>query len=964
MPADRHTAALAALAELGLPEPFPWQRALLKALVAGSPPSALDIPTGLGKTSVMVLWLAARAVGAKLPRRLVYVVDRRAIVDQATTEAERLRARLEAHPQLRAVLGLEAPLPISTLRGQFADNREWLADPSAPAIILGTVDMIGSRLLFEGYAASRKMRPYHAGLLGVDVLVALDEAHLVQPFHRLLSAIEARVRADKPSAEGLGPVSGRAKGALPEFRLIALSATGLREATALGLSDEDRVHPVVSQRLSAVKALEVLDPVDPKALAQTLAERAFELAASGGRRRRCLVFVDRRDDAVKVCDALRRLDPSRRGRSISVELLVGARRVWERQKAHDWLVRSGFIAGTGAAPTQPTILVATSAGEVGVDLDADDMVCDVVAWERMVQRLGRVNRRGTGRGRILAVPVELDSVKQRDHLERQNAVIDLLSLLPKDEMGARHGSPAALVAVHERAVADEALRARVDAATTPAPLHPPLTRALVEAWSMTSLEEHTGRTEVEPWLRGWIDREPETTVVWREELPVDTAGRVLGVEAIEAFTEAAGPHLLERLEAETRDVADWLLKRVHAVAAQALGSADTSSAARSGEVAATESDDLEAGEGEDAEGTEPDGDEPLDEFDNEPGGVNANVESDDECEAEDPTGRRPLRGSDVIAIAWTREASHVRGFRVDEIVRIGRDKRQRDALVRDLRGATLLVNTRLGGLNDGLLDPKSDEAVDVTTASLSDGMRALPFRVRRVGEVDRVTGSQWRQECELVVASDDAQGAVEWLVVESDLSAPARSENGRSAGCSREQTLAEHQAWVERHARRLAERLDLPADLAGALALAARLHDEGKQAAAWQRAFRAPKEGGPFAKTRHRPIQAVLGGYRHELGSIPIAERDPRVVELPDDLRDLCLHLIAAHHGNARPLIGVKGAAEPPSLLRQRAQDIALRFARVERAWGPWGLAWLEALLRAADQRASRDNDERGRTHG
>jgi CRISPR-associated helicase Cas3 len=54
----------------------------------------------------------------------------------------------------------------------------------------------------------------------------------------------------------------------------------------------------------------------------------------------------------------------------------------------------GFLAGSDAVLERPAVLIATSAGEVGVDLDADHMVCDLVAWERMVQRLGRVNRRG------------------------------------------------------------------------------------------------------------------------------------------------------------------------------------------------------------------------------------------------------------------------------------------------------------------------------------------------------------------------------------------------------------------------------------------------------------------------------------------------------------------------------------------------------------------------------------------
>jgi CRISPR-associated endonuclease/helicase Cas3 len=64
-------------------------------LLDGDIPDALDIPTGLGKTAVIAIWLAARVSGASLPRRLVYVVDRRAVVDQATTEAIAVAANLE-----------------------------------------------------------------------------------------------------------------------------------------------------------------------------------------------------------------------------------------------------------------------------------------------------------------------------------------------------------------------------------------------------------------------------------------------------------------------------------------------------------------------------------------------------------------------------------------------------------------------------------------------------------------------------------------------------------------------------------------------------------------------------------------------------------------------------------------------------------------------------------------------------
>ena len=158
-------------------------------------------------------------------------------------------------------------------------------------------------------------------------------------------------------------------------------------------------------------------------------------------------------------------------------------------------------------------------------------------------------------------------------------------------------------------------------------------------------------------------------------------------------------------------------------------------------------------------------------------------------------------------------------------------------------------------------------------------------------------------------------------------------------------------------------KLGLNAQHAQMLKTAARLHDEGKRAKNWQRAFGAPATT-VLAKTTARPIQKILGGYRHELGSLPYAEKHGQFLALGAEQRDLCLHLIAAHHGRARPTIPIDGAEEPPSKLEARARQVALRFARLENAWGPWGLAWWEALLRAADQQASRRNDEDGDSNG
>ena len=78
------------------------------------------------------------------------------------------------------------------------------------------------------------------------------------------------------------------------------------------------------------------------------------------------------------------------------------------------------------------------------------------------------------------------------------------------------------------------------------------------------------------------------------------------------------------------------------------------------------------------------------------------------------------------------------------------------------------------------------------------------------------------------------------------------------------------------------------------------------------------------------------------------------------ELRDLLLHLVASHHGHARPVIAPVDPDLPPSAETgpQMSQEIARRFLRLHRRWGAWGLAWWESLMRAADWRASANPPE------
>ncbi len=879
--------------------PFCWQQRLFHNYFAkGEVPAALDIPTGLGKTSVMILWYMARTIGAKVPRRLVYVVDRRAVVDQATIVADELREKSQ-----------DSALRVSTLRGQHVDNREWLADPATPAIVVGTVDMVGSRLLFSGYGVSRKMRPYHAGLLGADTLIVLDEAHLVPPFEKLLERIATGV-------EAFGPREHESRELVPSFKLLSLSATGREdspdrsnEKRVFRLSSEDMADETVKKRLDARKRLKIRVLGDEPQLVPQLAERAYHL---GRRAARVLVYCDRREDALKVKGTIDEKFKKEKREHVS-ELLVGGRRVFEREALFDWLKEHGFLSDAVGKPEEPTFLIATSAGEVGVDLDADHMVCDLVEWERMVQRLGRVNRRGKGDAciEVIAAPRTKKPKKaeawEKDWRERLACLrkpLDSLRCIGSE--GERDASPGALLALKERAENCAELRNALEAATTSAPLRPALTRALVDAWSLTSLDKHTGRPDdIQPWVRGWEEDQPppQTTVIWRKYLPVRTDETAVTSSAtrrkgdIEAFFEAAPPHASEKLETETHRVVDWLVERLRKIV-------------------------------------------------NRPG----ELKDKDEVVAYILSPSRDLRDT-------------VHGYSlVQEDVK--KQKKAKENLKESLIGGTLVVDACLGGLSNGLLDGRAD----CPPHAIDDGQEWLPpqddqpiirFRVRSLtAEESPASNGDWRERYRFITEQSDEGEAQRFLIVEK-WRHDAETEDDRSVGHLQE--LTEHHAWTECKARALADTIGLPGEYTDMLATAARLHDEGKRHQLWQQAAKVPADGKIYAKTDRRMNTKLLHGYRHEFGSLPCAEKDEGFRALPNHLQELALHLVAAHHGWARPVISIRGCNEPPSVLEKRARNIALRFAQLQKRWGPWGLAWWEALLRAADQQASRDNDERGK---
>lgn len=380
--------------------PHPWQAAL--AAEHRPRDRLIRIPTGFGKTAGVVLaWLYHRAVrrDEAWPCRLVLTLPMRVLVEQIEKELCHWLARARE-------LALEQPgradpcadIPVHVLMGGMR-GQPWVSDPEAPAILLGTQDMLLSRALNRGYGAARGRWPMEFALLNQDVLWVLDEVQLMD-VGLTTSAQLAAFRADDAAARPwLRPaVTWWMSATLQPRWLDSVDAAELVAPLAehmLEIPAEGRSGGLWTIRKPAERRADISTAADIAALA-----RARHTPGT-----LTLVIVNRVEQAVQIHDSVR--DAYSQGKGTSRRLgadapelcLIHSRfRGMEREA---WSQR--FLRRDAPLGANGRIIVATQVIEAGVDISAALLISELAPWSSLVQRAGRAARYPGERATIIVV---------------------------------------------------------------------------------------------------------------------------------------------------------------------------------------------------------------------------------------------------------------------------------------------------------------------------------------------------------------------------------------------------------------------------------------------------------------------------------------------------------------------------------------------------------------------------------
>jgi CRISPR-associated endonuclease/helicase Cas3 len=393
-------------------DPFPWQTRLAKRVCDGNWPRAIALPTAAGKTGcidIAVFALACRKKdhrGLPAPRRIFFVVDRRIVVDQAKLHADHLAKVLhdaksgvlkDVADSLRELAGDDRPLDVYALRGGMYRETAWTRSPLQPTVIASTVDQVGSRLLFRGYGVSHSMKPIHAGLVGNDALILLDEAHCAKPFEQTLQAVENYRGWNESTAP---------------FQFVSMTATPVQEIREAeekrknerphnpklieedDADDRDEAKCVLGKRINKSKPATLMVAEKAKGrngaaeFVKVLERQARELFGQdlgkddNGHEHtvQCVgIIVNRvktaRELAAKLGD--------------DAVLLTGRMRPLDREKQFDKRLKPLLSNGDGPLPK---FVIGTQCLECGADFDFHALVTECASLDALRQRFGRLNR--------------------------------------------------------------------------------------------------------------------------------------------------------------------------------------------------------------------------------------------------------------------------------------------------------------------------------------------------------------------------------------------------------------------------------------------------------------------------------------------------------------------------------------------------------------------------------------------
>ncbi|TVQ96650.1 MAG: type I-U CRISPR-associated helicase/endonuclease Cas3 [Deltaproteobacteria bacterium] len=1003
--------------------PFPWQERLLRSVLAERRfPALVDVPTGAGKTTLMdiaVFALACSAFDATtprwMPRRILLVVDRRVIVDQAGERALRLaehlaRARREndGAPTVRRVaealcsLGGDHPLVPAILRGGTLRDDGWAHHPAQPVLGASTVDQVGSRLLFQGYGVSAGAASIHAGLLGRDTLYLLDEVHLSTPFRDTLRQLERYQRAPWCEIEVGTP-----------NQVVELSATPGQNPLAgdtFSLETADREHPLLQQRLATPKRARLVETktgTDAN-FVSTITSAVRELAKE---HRTIGVVVNRVAAARTIHRAL--ADAAKPG-SGDVHLLTGRMRELDRQDLLDG-IRPRIAAGRERTGEEtPLVLVATQCIEAGADLDLDALITECASLDALRQRFGRVDRLGrygTSDAVIVARKTDVSASASADPIygHALRSTWEWLHEVRDEEGCVDFG----IVGLEGLEWPDDVLPPREQA--------PILLPAHLDSWAQTRPAPAL-QPDISLWLHGPEERARDVQIVWRADLEEDELVQLLAAadDTTESGSTAARARrnaLLDRLEVSPPAAPETLSIPVSAARRWLLR------------------DDLEEVGLADVEGMRDDTEDPWRSRRSRPFLVWSGEDSRVEGSARQlrpgmtivvPSGYGGLRHG-AWDPAWPDPVRDL-GDRAQLVARGRAVLRLNDRVYPELKGSL----PRPPSGTDGALVSREEnvesilpwlEGLDTAdtppwlrlTARLLHGTglgrRRIIWETLNSESPDAgpcwILGARARtdldtlRELRAVERREAREGAVgDASIPEDDAAAHFVADFDpvdTSSFVHRDVALRDHLeavgALVERHAKHLG----LDPDVTRTLVMAGRLHDVGKA----DRRFQLWLHGGDeidlaahgrllakgvfpaqsrAARRAARERARYPEGLRHEMASTAMLAESPELLDACPDPA-LLLHLVASHHGWARPLapaiedpapvtIRYGGPDEPgadpdlPALtatsdntLARLDSGVTQRFWDMNRRYGWHGLAWLEAVIRLADHRVSRNEE-------